>query len=162
MEGHYRIRCRILNQNIYYNSAVDVHTPETRAQEIMAEGNAVKGLDFRVLVFRDAISGRLLMLDGMSLHANVVVQVLKGKQVVDTALSDEQGNYSLSLLEKGEYILRSHVLDGYIHYNSETKALTTQTVAGKVNFTGQALTRIDFHFAPLKKVIGKPIPLLMA
>ncbi|HIO37693.1 MAG TPA: hypothetical protein EYN27_01920, partial [Rhodospirillales bacterium] len=150
--GNYRIRCRMLNQNIYYNSAVDVHTPGTRAQEIMAEfGNVVKGLDFRVLIFRDAISGKLLMLDNLSPHVNVVVQVLKDKQVVDTTLSDGQGNYSLSLLEKGEHTLRCHVLDGYLYYNPEAKVLTTQTIAGKVNFKGQTLTRIDFHFAPFKK-----------
>ena len=151
MEGNYWIRCRILNQNIYYNLAVDVHTPGTRAQEIMAEGNVVKGLDFRVLFFRDAINGKLLMLDNLSPHVNVVVQVLKDKQVLDTTLSDGQGNYSLSLLEKGMYTLRCHVLEGYLYYNAEAEVLTTQTMAGKINFKGQALTRIDFHFAPFKK-----------
>ena len=91
------------------------------------------------------------MLDNLSPHVNVVVQVLKDKQVLDTTLSDGQGNYSLSLLGKGEHTLRCHVLDGYVYYNAEAKVLTTQTVAGKINFKGQTQTRIDFHFASFKK-----------
>jgi len=73
VEGSYQIRCHIRNQYIYYNSAVDIHTIQTKAEEIFIDGNAIKGLDFQLSVFRDAISGRVLMLDSISPHANVVV-----------------------------------------------------------------------------------------
>jgi hypothetical protein len=42
VEGNYQIRCRILNPNIYYNSAVDTHLPRTKAQEIMATGSVLR------------------------------------------------------------------------------------------------------------------------
>jgi len=76
--------------------------------------------------------------------------VLKENHVIDTTLSDEQGKYSLDLLENGEYTIRCHILGGYIHYNSKTDLHTTKTPAEGLQYSGKTL-KVDFQFAPFQK-----------
>ena len=71
--------------------------------------------------FRLGVSGRLFVLDGVTPHNSVVVQALRGNQVVDTALSNQNGYYQLALPATGSYTFRCQVLKGYIYYNSSAK-----------------------------------------
>ena len=51
--------------------------------------------------FRLGVSGRLFVLDGVTPHNSVVVQALRGNQVVDTVLSNQNGYYQLALPATG-------------------------------------------------------------
>ena len=116
-----------------------------------------------------SISGRLLMLNEMTPHVAVPVQVviphrnnlLGYSQVIATTKSDDRGKYQFINLKLGRYQVRCQILDGYVYYSSSTNdngmPSSSQTAIGEE--VGEilhvekdkTLSGIDFRFAPFKK-----------
>ena len=69
-----------------------------------------------------SISGRLLMLDGVTPHVACVVQTVKPatggneRVAVATTLSDEGGSYQFVNLAPGRYQVRCYTSNGYVYY----------------------------------------------
>jgi len=123
------------------------------------------------LTLRRAISmeGTLLMLDDMTPHAAVPVQVIRAGEAVATTLSDARGKYRFINLKPGEYQVRCQVLEGYVYYRATDGALPftdyeAQAMAASLGNdigdslrleAGSTLTKVDFRFAAFKKGVWK-------
>ena len=74
-------------------------------------------------------------------HVAVLVQAVRGGEVVDTTLSDEAGRFAFANLKPGEYQVRCQTPAGYV-YPVEDE--THQVAAGEIR-------QVHFHIAPFKK-----------
>ena len=115
--------------------------------------------------YAPSIEGTLLMLDDMTPHVAVPVQVLRNGEVIATVLSDERGKYQFINLKPGRYQLRCQVLGGYVYYRAIGDALrvtrygeedsgpTTEEDIGEILHIeySKAFKDIDFRFPPFKK-----------
>jgi len=90
------------------------------------------------------IEGRLLMLDEMTPHVAVPVQLMRDGKVTVTVLSNEIGRYQFAGLNTDDYKLRCQVPNGYVYYQND-KQNTLHVDQGKT------LRHINFRFAPIKK-----------
>ena len=111
------------------------------------------------------IEGTLLMLDSVTPHIAVPVQLLCNGEVVNTTLSDGQGRYRFINLEPGLYRMRCQMLNGYVYYQSAHDAshVTSYEPQDKRSLTdkdagdllrverGRTLENIDLRFPLFKK-----------
>ena len=112
-----------------------------------------------------SIEGTLLMLDDVTPHVAVPVQVIWDGKVMSTVLSDERGRYQFVNLKPGQYQLRCHVLGGYVYYKSssqtldptsyelhDTESAIEENVADVLKLeSGRSLQGINFQLAPFKR-----------
>ena len=138
-------RVLIVDQDIF---PVQIKKGENRLLVKITQGTKDWGLACRISL---TASGQLLMLDGVTPHMYVVVQALKNGRVVNTVLSDRRGSYRLHFPGKGAYMLRCHVLEGYIYYNSNLEVNTVENEAEELIFDETSKTQLDFQFPPFKK-----------
>ena len=93
------------------------------------------------------IEGTLLMMDDITPHAAVPVQVVQGGKVVASTLCDERGRYQFVNLPPGIYQVRCQVSGSYIYYGADR---ADQPEGLKLE-RGKSLKDIDFRIAPFKK-----------
>ena len=111
----------------------------------------------RQLVLRDAVQirGTALMADGYTPHVAVPVQALRleadGAHVVQTALTDEGGEYQFVNLAPGRYQVRCQVRKGHVYYIAGAQEHSAAEAAALDIDADTALSGIDFVFTPFKK-----------
>ena len=95
-----------------------------------------------------SIEGTILMLDSLTPHVSIVVQVVvpnanRGDDctVVVTALSNREGNYQFCDLPPGAYQVRCYTLNGYVYYQDGESVQVRN---------GQTAKDIDFRIRPFK------------
>ena len=98
------------------------------------------------------LHGHIQALDHEPL-ADVVIQALRQvqdgfPQVMQSAQSDERGNYRFFNLPPGTYYLRCHRQDHYVYAGDTSKITEAQTFAIGTDHRPQ---RVDFRFAPAEK-----------
>ena len=98
-----------------------------------------------------SISGTLLMLDDVTPHVAVPVEVIANGKVISTTKSDESGKYRFENFKPGRYRVRCQVLGGYVYYPT-TEEATGEDVGEVLRiFLHKPLSGVDFHVAPFKK-----------
>lgn len=149
--GHYRLVVRAPSDGIYLLSAIHGESGAWREIVELAPGDAQRA----DLLLQEAarIAGTLLTLDNTP-HNNIVVQALRlhgdEAQLAATVRCDEGGKYHLGNLRPGRYALRCQVPEGHIYYRTGEQTNTELQIAA-----GQALSAVDFRFAPCKKGIWR-------
>ena len=106
------------------------------------------------LMLRKAISieGTVLMLDDMTPHVAIPVQVMSDGKVVDGVSTDENGKYRFINLKPGQYQVRCYTPGKYLYFGQKASAAKGALLQVE---RGKALRNIDFRSAPLKKGIWK-------
>jgi len=106
-------------------------------------GDAHCSLARRPKEVQSIIEGKLVMLDGITPHVAVPVEVvhIENQKIAATVLSDEEGKYRFTRLKAGRYQVRCQVLGGYVYYSSSTKDDTIE----KWNYGIPELTSLKRH-----------------
>jgi hypothetical protein len=73
-----------------------------------------------------SMEGTLVMMDDVTPHVAVPVQVMQDGEVIATTLSDERGRYQFVDLKPGSYQLRCQVLGGCVYYGEEKARKTDE------------------------------------
>ena len=114
-----------------------------------------------------SIQGTLLMLDGSTPHADVVVQVVSPVEDADqepvlvaNIISDERGHYQFTDLSPAPYFIRCHIPGAYVYHRTAAQphglrmasSPTEEQLASVLYMEpGQSLAYVDIYFAPFKK-----------
>jgi len=106
------------------------------------------------LMLRQAISieGTVLMLDNITPHVAVPVQVMSDGKVVDGVSTDANGKYRFINLKPGQYQVRCYTPGKYLYFGQKASAAKGTLLQVE---RGKTLRNIDFRSVPFKKGIWK-------
>ena len=63
------------------------------------------------------ITGQVLMLDKETPHASLVMQAIEGTLVLQTVLTDDEGNFQFTFDKPISFRIRIHSLKEYMYYS---------------------------------------------
>ncbi|HIO79993.1 TPA: hypothetical protein EYG59_15560, partial [Candidatus Poribacteria bacterium] len=103
---------------------------------------------YGVQAFGGEIIGKVLMLDSSTPHVSLVMQAIKDGKVLQTVLTDNNGEFKFTFNAPQSCVIRIHMLEFFVYYHKNLDYTLSEEQASVIDVGLNRILRMDDIFIP--------------